>query len=82
MTVLPFTPPIKVFPGDLVQLSPEHCKNPMFAACFMVVTEPKRWGAQGYVQMTGQDGQPGGQAYYRASFAEMVVVGKAHWVVK
>lgn len=67
--------------GDIVQLDPEKCGNPMFAGCFMTVTEFKSWGAQGYVQSLGCDGEPGGQAYYRAKFEEMVKVGKAEWVV-
>lgn len=68
--------------NDIVQLNPETVGNPMFAACFMVITEVKSWGAQGYVQGLGQDGKPGGQAYYRAKFDEMVKVGKAEWVVQ
>lgn len=67
--------------GQLVQLNPETCRNPMFAACIMTVTEPKPWGAQGYVQALGQDGEPGGQAYYRALWDEMEPVGQAEWVV-
>jgi hypothetical protein len=67
-------------PGDIVQLSPETCKNPMLAACFMVVTEPKSFGAQGYVQCTGENGAMGGQAYYRAGFDEMEKCGHAEWV--
>ncbi|SIS99814.1 hypothetical protein [Achromobacter sp. MFA1 R4] len=47
---------------DLVQLDPGKVGNPLFAGCVMVVTEPKSWGAQGYVQAPG-----GGQAYYRQS---------------
>lgn len=66
--------------NDIVQLDPEKCRNPMFAACFMVITELKPWGAQGYVQALGKNGKRGGQAYYRANFDEMVKVGKAHWV--
>lgn len=66
--------------GDVVQLSPETCKNPMFAACFMTITEPKGWGAQGYVQALGENGKIGGQAYYRATFDEMEFVGTAQWV--
>jgi len=61
--------------GDIVQLSPELCKNPMFGGCMMVVTEPKSWGAQGYVQALGKNGQRGGQAYYRAGWAEMEKTG-------
>lgn len=69
-------------PGDIVQLSPTSTRSPMFAGCFMVITEPKPWGAQGYVQALGKDGKPGGQAYYRATWDEMYPVGaKAEWVV-
>jgi hypothetical protein len=67
--------------GDVVQLSPEVA-NPMFACCFMAVTEPKAWGAQGYVQMTGENGQQGGAAYYRATWEEMEYIGRAEWVIQ
>jgi len=63
----------------VVQLAPT-VKNPMFAFCMMTVTEPKPWGAQGYVQALGEDGKPGGQAYYRANWEEMELVGFAEWV--
>ena len=61
--------------GDIVQLNPETCRNRMFAGCLMTVSEPKSWGAQGYVQALGQDGKPGGQAYYRAKWEEMERTG-------
>lgn len=67
--------------GTLVQLSPEVCRNPMLRACFMTVTEPKSFGAQGYVQTTGENGKMGGQAYYRAQWDEMEIVGHAEWVI-
>jgi hypothetical protein len=66
--------------GHVVQLDPVSAKNPMFAGCFMLVTEPKSWGAQGFVQALGEDGRPGGAAYYRASWEEMELVGEAAWV--
>ena len=66
--------------GQLVQLNPETVRNKMFAACIMVVTEPKSFGAQGYVQGLGENGEPGGQAYYRATWEEMEIVGVAEWV--
>ena len=66
--------------GQLVQLNPETVKNKMFAACIMVVTEPKSFGAQGYVQGLGENGEPGGQAYYRATWEEMEIVGVSEWV--
>lgn len=66
-------------PGMVVQLAPTT-SNPMFACCMMVVSEPKGFGAQGYVQSLGTKGQPGGQAYYRAKWEEMELVGEAVWV--
>ena len=66
--------------GDVVQLSPD-VGNPMFACCFMIVSEPKEFGAQGYVQALGENGRPGAQAYYRAKWSEMEYVGRATWVI-
>lgn len=67
---------------DVVQLGPE-CENPAFRYCFMVVTELKSWGVQGYVQALGETREgPGGQAYYRAKFSEFEPVGRAVWIVK
>lgn len=65
--------------GDVVQLGP-NTANPMFAHCFMTVTEQKSWGAQGFVQALGENREPGGQAYYRAKFEDMEFVGVAWWV--
>jgi len=76
------TPKTHLEVGMLVQLSPETVGNPMFTGCIMVVTEPKAWGAQGYVQALGEDGKPGGQAYYRARWEEMELVGNAEWVIE
>jgi hypothetical protein len=64
-----------LYEGDLVQLSPETCRNPMFRACIMVVTELKPWGAQGYIQGIGEDEQQGGQYFYRAKWEEMETTG-------
>lgn len=68
--------------GDVVQLSPDSCRNPMFGGCFMTVTEPKKFGAQGYVQALGENGEMGGQAYYRAKWEEMEFVGSAVFIRK
>lgn len=55
----------------------------MFAGALMIVRETKNWGAQGYVQVLGQDGKPGGQAHYRATFDEMEPTkGVAPWVLE
>lgn len=67
--------------GHVVQLDPETVGNPAFAGCFMTITEPKPWGAQGYVQALGTREAPGGQAYYRAKWEEMTdPIGMAPFV--
>jgi predicted transcriptional regulator len=67
--------------GQVVQLDPGTVRNRMFAGCFMTVTEPKSWGAQGYVQALGANEKPGGQAYYRATWEEMTpAIGVAVFV--
>lgn len=53
--------------GEVVQINPES--DPRFAACLMVVSEPKSWGAQGYVVGPGSDRS--GQYYYRCKFEDM-----------
>jgi hypothetical protein len=68
--------------GEIVQLNPEYCK-PVFAGCLMVIEEVHPWGAQGYVQALGRDDQPGGQVYYRATWAEMeLTFGKVIWLTE
>lgn len=67
--------------GHVVQLSPETVRNLAFAGCFMTVTEPRSWGAQGYVQDLGTREKPGGLAYYRAQWEEMTdPIGFAQYV--
>jgi hypothetical protein len=65
---------IELVPGEIVQLG-ENAKNPMFAFCMMIVTEPRDWGAIGYVQMPGTEGKHGGQAFYRAADEEIYRTG-------
>lgn len=66
--------------GEIVQLGP-NTANPMFAYCLMTVTEPKSWGAQGFVQALGENGEQGGRAYYRATFETMEPTGgNAAWL--
>jgi hypothetical protein len=66
--------------GAVVQLNPETVENKMFSGCLMIVTEPKIFGALGYVQALGENGEAGGQAYYRARWEEMELVGVAVWI--
>ena len=61
--------------GDVVQVDPEY--DDVFGACFMVVTEPKSWGAQGYVTIPGK-----GPAYLRLNFKNGVKIGRCIWICK
>lgn len=70
--------PMSLEVGDVVQISPET--SSAFAGCFMLVTEPKSFGAQGFISMPQARGQMPGQAYYRARFEEMELIGKAAWM--
>lgn len=62
--------------GDVVQIEPKH--DDVFGGAFMLVTEPKNWGAQGAVHAL----KPGSVAYYRCAWAHMEFVGRAPWVLR
>jgi hypothetical protein len=70
--------PMKLERGDVVQISIDN--EPLFAGCFMMVTDPKSWGAQGFISMPKDKSTFPGQAYYRCQWADMEFVGKAHFV--
>lgn len=70
-----------VVKGDIVQIDPAHDK--CFGGCFMVVTEPKSWGAQGYFDIPkepeeGEDYRK--LAYYRCKKEHYVIVGHVEWL--
>jgi hypothetical protein len=62
--------------GDIVQVNPNVST---FGGCMIVVTEPKPWGIQGYVQSAGVSGQQ----YIRLKFDDFEATGgKAVWSVE
>ena len=66
--------------GDVVQIDPEH--DPIFGGHFLVVTELKSWGVQGYCQPLTERrdvSKPDGLAYYRVTFDKIARIGKAEW---
>ena len=62
--------------NDVVQISPEV--ESKFRGCFMLVTEVKKWGVQGFIAVPTGPEMPG-RAYYRAEFTEVVRIGIAEW---
>ena len=72
---------MSIKPDDIVQLCPHGTENPMFAGCLMTVVGIKPWGVVGYVQALGENGEPGGQAYYRAKTGTFLPTGgKSPWI--
>lgn len=66
-----------VVAGDVVQIDPDL--DPRFGACFLVVSEVKPWGVQGYVSVP--EAGRAARAYYRVKSASMVRVGLAAWAI-
>lgn len=67
--------------GDIVQLNPSH----KLAGCFVIVTEPKSWGCQGYLAFTNFERIPNlctvdGRAFIRPKFEDFEYCGKAFWI--
>ena len=58
---------------DVVQIDPAH--DDIFGGCFLLVTEKKSWGVQGFVHIPG-----GGDAYYRCPFDCLEYIGPAAWI--
>jgi len=71
------TPTEPLQSGDVVQISPAVT---MFAGCFMVVTEPKSFGAVGYITGVGNREDMPSVYPFRASFAEFELIGRAVFV--
>lgn len=62
--------------GSICQFNPSVQRRGL-RGCFMVVTEPKNWGAVGYVMLPNADANPAQRVEVSAQFAEIDVVGKA-----
>lgn len=62
--------------NDIIQVDPEA--NKTFGACFMIVAEPKPWGAKGYVLMPTPEGST--SAFLLLKFEDGVKVGHAKWI--
>ena len=59
--------------GEAVQIKPGV---KWFGGCFMVVTEPKSFGAQGYVSVPGEDRF----AFVRIKYEDIEPIGRTVWM--
>lgn len=64
--------------GQLVQLNPDTVRNTRFAACIGVVTEPKSWGAQMWIQVPSEGHAK--MTFYRATWEEMELCNNGNTV--
>lgn len=68
-----------LMPSDVVQINPEGHES-FFAGCFLLVTEVKGWGVQGFVAIPASErGKMPAAAYYRAKWDEIEAVCNAVW---
>lgn len=66
-------------PGAVVQVDIDH-DPACFAACFVLVTEVRSWGVQGFVFMPASKESLPGRAYLRLKWEDVEPVGPACWV--
>lgn len=69
--------------GDVVQIDPATTtQGSFFGGCFMIITEVKSFGAQGFICMPGNRGEMPGAAFFRCKSEDMVRIGRAEWTPK
>lgn len=69
---------VNLIAGDVVQIDPNF--PGFFRSCFMVVTNPHEWGAQGYIAIPTDKEHLPNRAYFRATWEQMEYIGRAMWV--
>ena len=70
----------KIKIGSVVQVSPDKQKDGFFPGCFMLVTEVNSWGVQGFVAIPEKRGVMPNEAFFRAKFDEVELIGDAVFV--
>lgn len=57
--------------NQVVQINPNSHNFNCFSGCFLVVTEIKNFGVQGYIQLVGTGDEVGGAAYLRVGWDDI-----------
>lgn len=70
--------------GDILQINPEN--EHKFAGMLVIVTEPKSWGAQGYLMchynFEAVRVLPSQKAFVRVKFEDVEHVGRVEWIMQ
>lgn len=61
--------PCNLKPGDVVQLNEQN--EPCWIGCFLMVTEPKSFGCQGFVSIPREKTKPPGMAFLRPTWKQI-----------
>lgn len=68
---------VNVQAGSVVQLNQNAPGGPTYVGCFMIVTEAKAWGAEGYLQVPVGGGKSPERVPFKAQWREMEYCGHA-----
>lgn len=68
-----------VHENDVVQIDPEKS---VWGPVFVIVTEVRTWGIQGYFLVPENRNEPPGCAYVRVNHGDYAIIGHAEWVVQ
>lgn len=66
----------RIHVGSVVQIDPSH--DELFGGQFLVVTEVKSWGVQGYCTSPEK---PHAQFFYRVAHDKIEYVGQVTWMM-
>ena len=61
--------PCELKVGDVVQLNENN--KPCWIGCFLMVTEPKKFGCQDFVAIPKEQDKPAAMAFYRPNWEQM-----------
>ncbi len=65
--------------GSVVQINPENCPRKAWGGVFVLVTEVKSFGIQGFTACMGNTDHPPGAAYIRLSWDRFEYIGESVW---
>lgn len=70
--------------GDVLQINPEN--NEVWGGFLVVVTEPRKWGCQGYLMSHDAFNavriKKTGKAFVRVKFEDVEFVGSLPWILE
>lgn len=78
MTDAPIHPIHRGYPGDVIQLDPEHSHG--WGPLLCIVDEHLSWGVLCYALHAEERDKPPSQMYLRVKHGGYVIIGQAEWI--